>query len=143
MAHFVTTVRTERSVEDVFAFVSDLENFTKWDPGVESSTQVEGDGPGLGAAYNVEASGAELTYNIVEFDEPNRLVAEAKTTLLHSYDIITVEQRQGSTYVSYDATLELNGPLAIGDVPLGVMFKKIGDKAAEGLVEALDGVRIE
>lgn len=143
MAHFVTTVRTERSVEDVFAFVSDLENFTEWDPGVESSTQTEGNGPGLGAAYNVKASGAELTYNIVEFDEPNRMVAEAKTTFLYSYDIITVEQRQGSTYVSYDATLDLNGPLAIGDAALGVMFKKIGDKAAEGLVEALDGVRIE
>lgn len=143
MAHFLTTVRTERSVEDVFAFVSDLENFTEWDPGVESSTQIEGDGPEVGAAYNVKASGAELVYHIVEFDAPNRLVAEAKTKFLYSYDVITVEERQGSTYVSYDATLELNGPLAMGDVALGVMFKKIGDKAAEGLVEALDGIRIE
>lgn len=143
MAHFVTTVRTERSVEDVFAFVSNLENFTEWDPGVESSTQTNGDGPGIGATYDVKASGAELTYSIVEFDEPNRMAAEAKTTFLYSYDIITVEERQGSTYVSYDATLDLNGPLAIGDVALGVMFNKIGNKAAEGLVEALDGVRIE
>lgn len=143
MAHFVATVRTERSADEVFSFVADLENFTAWDPGVESSKQVAGDGPGLGAAYEVKASGAELVYEIIEFDPPNRVVAEAKTKLLHSYDVITVEVRQGSTYVTYDATLSLNGPLAIGDIAFGVLFDKIAEKAIAGLVETLDGVRTQ
>lgn len=141
MAQFAATVRTEKPAEEVFAFISDLTNFAVWDPGVESSTQVSGDGPGLGAAYEVKASGAELVYEVVEFDVPNRIVAEAKTKLLHSYDVISVEVRQGSTYVTYDATLSLNGPLAIGDVAFGVMFDKIAEKAIAGLIEALDGVR--
>ncbi len=142
MANFTATVRTEQPAEDVFAFISDLENFVEWDPGVESSTQIEGDGPGLGARYNVVASGAELAYTVVEFEPPNRMVAEADTRLLHSYDVITVEVRQGSTYVAYDATLELNGPLAMGDVALQVLFNTIGEKAIAGLVEAVDGIRI-
>ncbi len=142
MAQFAATVRTEKQANEVFAFVSDLENFVEWDPGVESSTQVSGDGPAIGASYEVKASGAQLVYEIVEFDAPNRIVAEAKTTLLHSYDVITVEVRQDSTYVTYDATLTLNGPLAMGDIAFGVLFDKIAEKAITGLVEALDGVRI-
>ena len=142
MANFTATVRTEQPADEVFAFVSDLENFVEWDPGVESSTQVEGDGPGLGASYEVSASGAELVYTVVEFDAPNRMVAEADTKLLHSYDVITVEMKQGSTYVTYDATLDLNGPLAMGDTAFGIMFKKIGESAIAGLVEALGGTRI-
>lgn len=142
MAHFTATVRTERAANDVFEFISDLENFVEWDPGVASSTQVKGDGPGLGAAYEVAASGAELTYNVIEFDSPNRMVAEAETKLLHSYDVITVEVKQGSTYVTYDATLELNGPLAMGDAAFAVLFKKIGESAMTGLVGALDGIRV-
>ncbi len=143
MAQFVATVRTESPIDEVFAYIADLENFVRWDPGVESSTQVNGDGPGLGASYTVRASGADLVYEIIEFDAPNRVVAEAKTKLLYSYDVITLETRQGSTYVTYDATLTLNGPLAMGDAAFGVVFNKIGEKAIVGLVEALDGTRTQ
>lgn len=143
MAQFVATVRTEKHADEVFAFVSDLENFVDWDPGVESSTQIERNGSGLGAKYEVKASGAELTYEVMEFDAPNKLVAEAKTKLLHSYDIITVEVRQGSTYVTYDATLSLNGPLAMGDIAFAQLFKKIGESAIAGLVDALEGTRTQ
>ncbi len=142
MANFTATVRTERPADEVFSFVSDLENFVEWDPGVESSTQISGDGPGLGAAYDVSASGAELTYHVVEFDAPNCLVAEAQTKLLSSHDVITVEVRQGSTYITYDATLDLRGPLAMGDAAFALMFKKIGESAIGGLVKAVDGTRI-
>lgn len=142
MAQYVTTIRTSMSAEDAFAYMADLRNFAEWDPGVKSSTQVEGDGPGLGAAYDVEASGAELTYKVVEFESPTRVVAEAKTTFFSSYDVISVDERSDGCDVTYDATLDLNGPLALGDVALGVMFKRIGDKAADGMVDKLDGTKI-
>lgn len=143
MAHFVATVRTERPIDEVFTFLANLENFVEWDPGVESSVQISGDGPCLGASYEVKASGAELIYNIVEFEPSHRVVAEAKTKLLYSYDVITFERRQESTYVTYDATLTLNGPLALGDIAFGVLFTKIAESAVAGLVTALDGTRIK
>ena len=87
MAHYVTTVRSEMSAEDAFAYMADLENFAEWDPGVSSAVQVAGDGPGLGAAYEVKASGAELRYEVIEFEAPNKLVAEANTTFFRSYAV--------------------------------------------------------
>ena len=44
--------------------------------------------------------------------------------------------------VTYDAELTLNGLLRIFDPVLGLGFKRIGDKAATGLIRALDGERI-
>ena len=112
-------------------------------PGVSSSVQVAGDGPGPGAAYDVKASGAELRYVTLEYDEPKRAVVEAKTTFFRSYDIIEVEANDdGGCDVTYDATLELNGILGIADFGLKLLFDKIGDKAATGLVKALDGEKI-
>jgi hypothetical protein len=142
MAHYVTTIRTSMSSEDAFAYMADLENFAEWDPGVSSASQVAGDGPGLGAAYDVKASGAKLRYEIIEFDSPNRLVAEAKTTFFRSYDIIEIHERSDGCDVTYDATLELNGPFGLLDFGLRLFFDKIGDKAAAGMVTALRGTKI-
>ena len=44
--------------------------------------------------------------------------------------------------VTYDAELTLNGPLGLADPLLGIGFKRIGDRAAEGLIIALDGERV-
>lgn len=142
MAHYVTTIRTEMTPAQAFAYMADLENFAEWDPGVSLAEQVAGDGPGLGAEYRVKASGAELVYKVVEYDAPNRLVAEAKTTFFRSYDIIEVVAHENGCDVTYDATLELNGPLGLADFALGLFFGRIGDKAAAGMVEALDGSKI-
>lgn len=142
MAHYVTTIRTEMSADEAFAYMADLENFAEWDPGVTLAEQVAGDGPGLGAEYRVKASGAELVYKVLEYEAPKRLIAEAKTTFFRSYDIIDVVERDDGCDVTYDATLELNGPLGLADFVLGLFFDKIGDKAAAGMVEALDGTKI-
>lgn len=142
MAHYVTTVRTSMSAEDAFAYMANLENFVEWDPGVSSSEQVTGEGIGLGAEYQVKASGADLLYRILDFESPRRVVAEAKTTFFRSYDIIEIEERPDGCDVTYDATLELNGPLGLADFALGLFFNKIGDKAAAGMVDVLDGTKI-
>ena len=44
--------------------------------------------------------------------------------------------------VTYDATLELRGPLALLDPLLGIVFDRIGDKAAAGLIRVLDGAAV-
>ena len=142
MAQYVTTVRTAMSAAEAFAYMADFRNVAAWDPGVSSAVQVEGDGPEVGARYEVKASGAELTYVVLEYDAPERIVLEAKNTLIRSYDIIAVEERSDGCDVTYDATLELNGPLAIGDFAFGLIFNKIGDKASAGMIERLDGTKI-
>jgi len=60
-------------------------------------------------------------------------------TLITSIDHIYFKKTETGCEVTYDALLELNGPLSFLDVAIKKMFKRIGDKAATGLAEALDG----
>lgn len=141
MARYRCTVQSPMSQEAAFDYVADLRNLEEWDPGVSSSEFHSGTNPGRGTSYAVTASGTELVYETLEFDRPTRTVAEAKTSLLRSYDIIDVAPGpDGGSTVTYDATLNLNGPLGLLDPLLGLFFNRIGDKAAGGLEKALSGV---
>lgn len=99
-----------------------------------------GDGPGVGTVYKVKVGLIDLKYKTLEHDAPDRTVLEATSSTLRSYDVISfVDAPDGGTDVTYDATLELRGlfsPLGIG---LGLVFDRIGDKAAAGLAKILDG----
>ena len=142
MARYVMRVRTDLDVEAAFGFMADLSNFAEWDPGVSSAEQVKGDGPGLGAEYDVEASGSMLRYVVDAFDAPNRLRARASNRFITSVDAISVSADVDGSIVTYDADLTLNGVLRLGDPILKLAFQRIGDKAARGLVDRLDGIRL-
>lgn len=45
--------------------------------------------------------------------------------------------------MTYDAVLQLDGPLGVADPLLGVGFRRIADRAATGLIRVLDGARVE
>ena len=140
MARYRTTVRTSSSPEAAFELIADFRTVADWDPGVSRSTLPDGVEPGVGATYSVKAGFVDLEYETLEFDPPRRTVLEAVSSTLRSYDVITFEPLDdGGTDVTYDATLELRGlfsPLGLG---LGLVFDRIGDKAAAGLAKALDG----
>ena len=137
MAHFVTNVKTSLSPEEAFDYMTDLRNFVEWDPGVSSSEMASEGDIEQGSAFDVVASGANLTYVLVEYDRPRRAVAEANTARLRSYDIIEVEPTEGGSIVTYDATLELKGLFKLFSPVMALAFARIGAKADEGLQKAL------
>lgn len=143
MARYVTTVRTPCSPEDAFAYIADLRNFAEWDPGVAAAEQVEGQGIGPDAAYDVTVKnpGRDITlrYRTVEFDAPRMLRVVATSWMFTSDDRITVEPDGVNSLVTYDAELRLNGLLRLGDLGLRIAFGRIGDRAAAGLRKALNG----
>jgi carbon monoxide dehydrogenase subunit G len=139
MARYVTKVRTQRSQEAAFEYMADLRNFADWDPGVKRVVQVVGDGAGAGSEYDVTVTGTTMRYRTEEFHPNTQLVARSKTRLLSATDTITVRGDGGASVVTYDAELTLNGVLRVGDPLLGLLFKRIGDRAAAGLRRALDG----
>ena len=60
--------------------------------------------------------------------------------LFRSIDRISIKTDGPSgCLVTYDAELRLNGPLRLADFALKPTFKRIGDRAARGLVVALAG----
>lgn len=137
MAHFVTSVRTSLSREEAFDYMTDLRNLADWDPGVSSSEMVGAGDVEKGSAFDVVASGAKLTYVLIEFDRPGRAIAEANTSRLRSYDVITVEPTEDGSIVTWDATLTLRGVFKLFTPALALMFDRIGAKAEEGLQAAL------
>lgn len=143
MARYTTRVRTQRPGDEVFAYMADLRNFAEWDPGVRRVSQVDGDGAGPDAVFDVTVGGVgrdlTLRYRTVEYAPPRDLLVVATGKLLVSEDRITVEIDDAGTEVTYDADLRLNGPLRLADPLLRLVFGRIGDRAAAGLRRVLDG----
>ncbi|MFT7598916.1 MAG: hypothetical protein ACI8TP_001841 [Acidimicrobiales bacterium] len=142
MARYTTVVRSPMSQQEAFDYVADLRNFEDWDPGVKSSTQVVGESAGLGAEYDVELSTMTLRYKISEFREPERTKVEAHSPLLSSYDTIEVAETPDGSDIRYDAVIKLSGPLKLIDPLFALVFNRIGDKAAEGMVRMLNGTKV-
>ena len=143
MAKYVTSVATPWAPEVAFAYMADVTHFAAWDPGVKRAVRVTGEG-GVGTAYEltVVAGGTTvMRYEVTAFEAPRRLLLVAKTAFLESIDEIRVEPTPQGSRVTYDAQLKLKGPLGLFDPLLRLAFRRIGDRAAEGLRRALQGVR--
>jgi carbon monoxide dehydrogenase subunit G len=140
MTRYQTRLRTQQSPEVAFAYMADLRNFAIWDPGVRRVKQVQGDGGEAGAVFDVTLATKRentLRYRTTVFEPPGTVVVIAKTSVLTSEDRITVVADMFGTTVTYDADLRLNGPLRVGDPLLRLAFKRIADRAAAGLRQAL------
>lgn len=142
MARYVTTVRTAWSPDEAFAFMADLRNFARWDPGVRRVVQVDGAGAGAGASFDVTVGGVgrdlTLRYETVEFDAPRQVLVVARSGMLTSEDRVTVvAEDDGGASVTYDADLRFSGPARLADPFLRLVFGRIGDRAAAGLRHAL------
>jgi carbon monoxide dehydrogenase subunit G len=134
------------TAEEAFHYMADLTNFPEWDPGLRHVEQVDGEGPGLGASFDLEIPTGPRTitlrYVTEEFEEPSRVVVRARNSWLTSLDVVTVSADESGTVVTYDAELTLNGPLKLADPLLAPSFRSIGDRAAAGLIRVLQGERV-
>ena len=139
MACYRGRVRTPKPPAEVFGYLADMSRFDEWDPGISRAEQVAGDGPGVGSAYEMDASGTTFRYE-VQAHEPDHLlhaVGDAKRFV--SDDRITVEPDGEGSLVTYEADLRLKGWLRIGDPVLGLVFERIGAKSIAGLADELHG----
>ena len=141
MAKYKVSVESSKSVEEAFAYMADLRNFANWDPGVLTVTQVAGDGAGPESSFDVAVKsvggGTVLRYETVEYDEPGNLLVEARNSKFTSIDRITVVAKGEGSMVTYSAELLLNGCLSPLNPLLGLVFNRIGDRAAAGLRRVL------
>ena len=147
MPRYVVNVRTPMPPAEAFAYMADLNNFARWDPGVDSVEQVTGSGAGPNASFDVSVKAVRgtmtLRYETTTYEVPTLFVARAESSTLTSLDTIKVRPDGTGSVVTYEAELTLNGLLRFADPLLGLAFGRIGDRAAEGLLEALDGERVD
>lgn len=141
MASYVASFPSPLAPPEAFAYMADLRNFARWDPGVREVTQIAGDGGGEGATFDVVLSsfGGRMTlrYVTTRYEEPELVRVQARSKLLSSIDTVEVRADGTGSVVTYHAELRLNGPWGALDVLLGPVFRRIGDRAADGLRDAL------
>ena len=146
MANYSTTIRTSLSPAAAFDYMADARHFAEWDPGTLAVVQVTGEGASPDSVFDVEVKGVvgstALRYRTTGFEPPERVQLEAMSRMFTSVDVIEVIPEQDGSVVTYSAELRLNRPLGVFDALLGIAFRRLGDRAADGLARALGGTRV-
>ena len=140
MPRYVATVTTDRSPDEVFAYLADVRNFAEWDPGVDRVELVSGTPGGDDAVYDVTLDrGTTLRYEVTQFVPGHQATLVADNGRFRSVDVVSVERSVDGSVATYDATLTVSGLLSPLSGLLGPVFRGIGDEAAAGLERVLDG----
>ncbi len=132
----------DRPIAEVFDYTADFDNIENWDPGVASSKRLD-DGPvGVGSRFELMvsfgASQIPMTYEITEYQPNERVVVIGKGEKLEAVDVIEFEdQGDGRTVVDYTADLSFHNFVKYLTPVMGPVFKRVGEKAVDGLAEAL------
>ncbi len=132
----------DRPIAEVFDYTADFDNIEDWDPGVASSKRLD-DGPlGVGSRFELMvsfgASQIPMTYEITEYQPNERVVIIGRGEKLEAVDVIEFEdQGDGRTVVDYTADLSFHNFVKYLTPVMGPVFKRVGEKAVDGLAEAL------
>ena len=141
MANYNATVSSPKSPEEAFDYLADFSNAPEWDPNTNSSVCVSGEPGAVGSRYKVrtEFGGREmeLMYETVVSERPHRVVLESGNDKTDIRDTMTFEPTATGTDVTYDANVAPKGLTKLLDPVLTLMFKRVGDRAADGLRQAL------
>jgi len=151
MAQYQATIVAPVPISDAFDYLARFSSTAEWDPGVHDAEMVTPEPVGMGSAFRVVTSFAgrklPLRYEITEFDRPYKVTVRAENGSTISEDTITfttTDRREvdgvevgSQTEVRYDADLRLKGAFRVLDPVIGLLFNRIGDRAAGGLRAAL------
>ncbi len=138
MAHYSTTVPSSLTRDEAFSYMSDFRNVTDWDPSIEQIDLLAGTPTDVGARYRVKMKSTELEYEVTEVVPGQKVVLRGENGWVVSIDEIAVSPSSGDLAdVTYDARLSLKGPLKLADPVLALVFKRLGDKARDGLISKI------
>lgn len=138
MPKYVVTVPSTKSAHEAFQLLSDMTTFPAWDPGIAQVVQVRGSGSASDAVFDVTVgaiAGRPITlrYETKEYTPDSNVLLVGKNALFTSIDRITIAPTPSGCDITYDAELTFNGLFAPMNIGLGLVFNKIGDRAAKGL----------
>jgi carbon monoxide dehydrogenase subunit G len=138
MARYTATVESAWDRDEAFAYLADFANIADWDPGVVRADRHTAEPLEVGARFEVTTSymGREstLVYETIAIDAPRSVVLRAETGTFTSLDVMTFDLRPGGgTLVTYDADLAMKGLARLAELPMRLVFRRIGDAARDGL----------
>ena len=142
VVHYSRRLVVPVPVGETFAYLSRFSSAAEWDPGVRSARMLTPSPVGLGSVFALDAvfmgNTVPLRYEITDFDPPNRVVLTAENASVRSTDHISfARDPSGSTVVQYDADLALKGVARVAAPLFALAFRRIGDRASDGLLATL------
>lgn len=129
---------------EAFAMLADLTRVNEWDRGVTNAHQIDGDGPALGAKYEVTVTGfdgkpAQVVYELTEFDAPSRFVMVGEHATFRAHDTLIITASDDGCSLEYVGSLELMGDDApLTPEQLDSVFTKVAAVAESGLTGFLN-----
>jgi hypothetical protein len=143
MPRFVDTVHTPATPERAFEYMAGFDSVQEWDPSVVEARALD-DRAGPGARFRVVVRvlgrNSEFVYETIEHEPSRRLVLRAETGSVVSLDTVTVAAAGDGADVTYDACLDLKGAMRLADLPMRLLFSRLGRNAREGLSRELGRV---
>ena len=131
MQKFTVSVFINRPQQDVFDFLSDPANLSKWDADFESAEWTSNAAPGIGSTYR--ASGRRLGsekdgwFEIVQWNRPDHYSYKVKERMFlfeHAETIFTLKPKDNGTEVTYESQFEIVGTLKFAERFAARMGKK-------------------
>jgi uncharacterized membrane protein len=139
---FENTMRIDRPVDEVFAFLSDFENIPKWNYYVLEVRQLSDNPIGIGTTYHQVRKSDEQDLRIIEF-EPNHTVA-VKTLPQSSPDLemrFTLYEEGNTTCIRDEWKLDTGRPAVLEKLTGGRIRSAVAENLAK-LKELLEEGRV-
>ncbi|MEU3622369.1 polyketide cyclase [Amycolatopsis coloradensis] len=139
--HRTITVRTPG--QTVVDYLQDFAHAEEWDPGTVSCTRADTGPVVVGSRWHnvseFRGKKTELTYRLERL-EPGRIVFVGSNKTATSTDDLTVTEEDGTTSISYHATITFHGLAKLADPFLKREFEKMGDALVPTMRKALEAL---
>ena len=134
------SIEVERSITEVFAYVSEFSRIEEWDPAVARGHKLTAGAPGKGSEYQIDMkAGFSLHYRIIELEHNTRMLMTVDSKLFTAREeIIFSTTSSGGTRVRYIAKFDFPRPLAAASKLFPAGMDKVGKSAMIGLQRALE-----
>ncbi len=147
----ITVRRTVRSALDAgsaFAYLSEFEHTSEWDPGTPVVEKTSTGRAVVGSTYHAEAEfrgrRQPIDYVVTEIDAADggraRIALHGENKTVTAIDTIEVEPAGSGSAVTYTAEFRLKGLAALATPFVKPLFERLGDPAAAGMKERLDAI---
>lgn len=113
---FSNTISIDRSLHDVFVFVSSMENVPKWNYAIVETRKTAEGPPGVGTTYRQLRSvprKSEETLRVIEFEPERRFAVQGDLGPLVGTLTYVFEEIDGATQLTNSADLEAQGILKL------------------------------
>jgi len=132
MKKITVSILINRSQQDVFNFLSNPANLSKWNSVLESAEWTSSDEPGIGSTYRALAKmpggKKEALFEITQWDPPNRYGYKFN---IRSFPIdgsfeslVSLTPEQNGTQLTFESQFEMTGVLKYAEG----FFARMGEK---------------